>query len=549
MFSRDLSSINTFNTSATVEILVSDTNDNPPVFNNDHYTLELPESLPPGTMFPAFFKVSDLDEGDNGKIVRFQLQYLDNVNDTKSTLDELVNGESPLQNSDIFHINNATGSITLTGTLDFETKNKHELLLIAFDGGNPANIGQAKVSIQVRNVNEFPPRFLALPYLFYVQERAKVGTEVGRIIAVDDDFNKITFSISSAANNNHKSNGQPDDVEYFQIDESSGKITVREQLPERTEFVFVAKATDDGLPQNYSLGVQVVVKVQVSVGMDSNPLRILNRFFFFSLLTFFPSCQLEDQNDFPPAFTSENYEAEVLEKQETARTIIQVNAVDQDLQDNIVRYSIVSGNDEHIFTINEQSGEISILPGAGAKLDYDRKNQYVLLIKATDSSPTPLYSLAMVKILVRDTNNNAPFFQQKVYSASIAENLPANHCFLTAQANSGDSVDELTYSLASSHLQGQLGSANLANHNLNEELVSYGKNKKKKISNNVFSINERTGQICTKVPLDREQKANYEFLIAADDGKFRTVVPLTVQVLGRFLLLLISPKPPKKSEA
>lgn len=149
VFSRDLSSINTFNTSATVEILILDTNDNPPVFNNDHYTLELPESLPPGTMFPAFFKVSDLDEGENGKIVRFQLQYLDNVNDTKSTLDELVNGESPLQISDIFHINNVTGSITLTGTLDFETKNKHELLLIAFDGGNPANIGQAKVSIQV----------------------------------------------------------------------------------------------------------------------------------------------------------------------------------------------------------------------------------------------------------------------------------------------------------------------------------------------------------------------------------------------------------------
>lgn len=239
-------------------------------------------------------------------------------------------------------------------------------------------------------------------------------------------------------------------------------------------------------------------------------------------------------NDFPPAFTSENYEAEVLEKQETARTIIQVNAIDQDLQDNLVRYSIVSGNDEQIFTINEQTGEISILPGAGEKLDYDRKNQYVLLIKATDSSPTPLYSLAMVKILVRDVNNNPPKFQQKVYSASIAENLPANHCFLTVQANSGDSVDELTYSLASSHLQGQLSSANLANHNLNEELVSYGKNKKKKILNNVFSINEKTGQICTKVPLDREQKASYEFLIAADDGKFRTVVPLTVQVLGKF---------------
>lgn len=126
-------------------------------------------------------------------------------------------------------------------------------------------------------MNEFPPRFLALPYLFYVQERAKVGTEVGRIIAVDDDFNKITFSISSAANNNHKPSGQqPDDVEYFQIDESSGKITVREQLPEKTEFVFVAKATDDGLPQNYSLGVQVVVKVQVSVKLKYIKLILLS---------------------------------------------------------------------------------------------------------------------------------------------------------------------------------------------------------------------------------------------------------------------------------
>jgi len=500
VFSRDLSSINTFNTSASIEIVVVDMNDNVPIFNNDHYTLELPESLPPGTRFPAFFKVNDLDEGNNGKITKFLLHYLDNVNDTKANLDDLVNGES-LHNSDIFKINNATGTITLTGTLDFETKNKHELLLIAFDGGQPANIGQARVTIQVTNQNEYPPKFLNLPYIFTVQERAKVGTEVGKIIAVDDDFNKIYFSISSASNTK-PTNGQIDDVDYFKIDEFSGKITVREQLPEKTEFTFVAKATDDGLPQNYSLGVQVIVR-------------------------------MTDLNDFAPAFTSTAYSASIIEKQENDKTIIQVNAIDQDLQDNLVSYSIVSGNEDKIFNINEQTGEITLVPGAGSKVDYDRKNQYVLLIKATDSSPTPLYSLTMVKITVIDTNDHPPSFVRKAYSSQIAENLPANHCFLTAQATSGDSVDEVTYSLISSQnlLGSNLNSQNIQNHNLFESDVVYGKNKKRKIVNNVFSINEKTGQICTKIPLDREQKESYEFLIAADDGKFKSVVPLTVQIL------------------
>ena len=111
--------------------------------------------------------------------------------------------------------------------------------------------------------------------------------------------------------------------------------------------------------------------------------------------------------------------------------------------------------------------------------------------------------------------------------------MPANHCFLTAQAKSGDSVDEVSYSLTNGHnlLGNNLNGQNLQNHNLHESEVVYGKNKKKKILNFAFSINEKTGQICTRVPLDREQKSTYEFLITADDGKFRSVVPLTVLIL------------------
>lgn len=43
---------------------------------------------------------------------------------------------------------------------------------------------------------------------------------------------------------------------------------------------------------------------------------------------------------------------------------------------------------------------------------------------------TSLYGLAMVTIDVIDTNDHPPVFSQMSYSASLAENLPAGHCFL-----------------------------------------------------------------------------------------------------------------------
>ena len=286
--------------------------------------------------------MNDLDSGANGRIVGYYLN-------------------TSQEEAHIFAINNITGVITLISALDFEIKDKHEFGIIAVDGGSPPNIGTATVVINVANINEFSPKFVGLPYEFLVQEKAFEGTSVGQIRAVDDDGNAIKYTISDG------------DTDLFYIEEDTGRIFVRKPLISRTQYTFIARATDDGVPQNFSLGVQVIVKVRES-------------------------------NDYPPVFTSSNYHGVVVEKKNTDKVVVKVEAVDKDLQNNTVTYSLVGGNEDNIFNIDPRSGEIKINNGMGAKIDYDSKKQYALLVQAMDSHQTSLYGLAMVVIDVQDTS-------------------------------------------------------------------------------------------------------------------------------------------------
>jgi len=191
----------------------------------------------------------------------------------------------------------------------------------------------------------------------------------------------------------------------------------------------------------------------------------------------------------------------VVEKQESDKVITRVEAIDKDLQDNIITYTIVSGNEDGIFMINQATGEIRVVPGQGKQIDYDKKKQYNLLIQATDSHETPLYGLTMVVIDVRDTNDHPPVFSKPAYSASIPENVATGHCFLRVEADSRDSVDRIQYVIADSK------------------------------DHQTFTINQHSGEICSKKPLDREKRDKYEFAVIATDGRYEAFAPVSVEIL------------------
>lgn len=476
VFARDKKSINKLNSSVPIVIDILDINDNPPTFDELIYNLEMPENLPSGTTIPSFFKVLDVDSGINGRIAGYY------INGSKDEMD-------------IFNINNVTGTITLKNSLDYERQSIHKFEILAIDGGQPQPlIGSAQVTIQVSNINEFSPKFINLPYEYQIQENAVPGTQVGQVKAIDQDGNKILYSMSDG------------DTEFFSIESQSGKIYVSRQLIPRTQYTFIVRATDDGQPQNYSLGVQVIIKVR-------------------------------DTNDFAPVFTSNSYIGNVIEKQTRSNTgstsLVRVEALDKDLQNNTVTYSIISGNEDSIFTIDKKTGDIKVALNQASKLDYDKRKQYTLLIQAQDSHETPLFGLTMVQIDVLDVNDHAPVFNKPAYVATLPENSPLGTCFFKIEADSRDSDDSIVYSISSNSATTNSNSQQATSSSATSNVLSRHQQQQSKFDSisNLFEIHPSKGMLCTKAILDREQRASYELTVTANDGRFESHAPISVEIL------------------
>lgn len=93
---------------------------------------------------------------------------------------------------------------------------------------------------------------------------------------------------------------------------------------------------------------------------------------------------VREVNNHPPVFSHQFYEGSVLEKLASDRVVIRLHATDLDLQNNTISYDITSGNEDQVFTIDHTTGEIRANPANVHLLDYDRKQQYIMLVQAKD---------------------------------------------------------------------------------------------------------------------------------------------------------------------
>ncbi|XP_076969413.1 protocadherin Fat 3 isoform X5 [Tamandua tetradactyla] len=253
----------------TVDLLVNDVNDNPPIFDQATYNTTLSEASLIGT--PVLQVVSTDADSENNKLVHYQIVQ-DSYNST-----------------DYFHIDSASGLILTARMLDHELVQHCTLKVRATDNGFPSLSSEVLVHIYISDINDNPPVFNQLIYESYVSELAPRGHFVTCVQASDadsSDFDRLEYSILSG-----------NDRTSFLMDSKSGVISLSNHWKQRMEPL-------------YSLNVSV------SDGLFTSTAQVHVR--------------VLGANLYSPAFSQNTYVAEVRENAAAGTKVIHIRATDGD---------------------------------------------------------------------------------------------------------------------------------------------------------------------------------------------------------------------------
>ncbi|KAM9849717.1 uncharacterized protein ACBR49_007004 [Aulostomus maculatus] len=351
-----------------IDISVLDHNDNSPVFNQSVYKASVMENSPRGT-YIITVNATDADTGANG-LIHYSISKMQGSIDS------------------IFEINKTTGTIFLSGDVDYEKTKKYEIRIEATDQG--ALTDSSKVIVEVIDVNDNAPVINVMSFTSPVSEDSPPGTTIG-IINVKDfdsgDNGHVTSMIEQTAPFKIKSNLR----NYYTVVTDS--VLDRERVSEYNITVVVA---DAGRP----------------------PLSTRRTFHL----------KISDVNDNPPVFEESVYSAFITENNSPGVSIVTLRAKDPDenqsarisyiLEDTGVSGSPVSG----YVSINAESGVIHAM----CSFDYEQLKQLEVVIKAQDGGSPPLSSNVTVKILIQDQNDNPPqvLYPVQTGGSLVAEMVP-----------------------------------------------------------------------------------------------------------------------------
>ncbi|KAG5209331.1 hypothetical protein JEQ12_016896 [Ovis aries] len=333
---------------AQIQVLVTDANDNPPVFSQELYRVELPENVLPGTTVLRVM-ATDQDDGVNAEIT-FSFTEAGQVTQ--------------------FDLNSNTGEIIILNTLDFEEVKEYSIVLEAKDGGGM--IAQCTVEIEVLDINDNAPEVIFQSLPDFIMEDTKLGTHIALLKIRDKDSGHngevicklegdVPFKILASSRNTYKL--------------VTDGVLDRERTP---GYNITITATDKGKPPLSSSS-----SITLHIG---------------------------DVNDNMPVFERASYVVHVAENNPPGASITQVSASDPDLGPNgHVSYSIVASDLQpralsSYVSVNPQSGVVF----AQRAFDHEQLRAFELTLQARDHGSPALSSNVSLRVLVGDRNDNAP---------------------------------------------------------------------------------------------------------------------------------------------
>ncbi|XP_047209237.1 protocadherin gamma-A11-like isoform X10 [Girardinichthys multiradiatus] len=243
-----------FSANKTINLKISDVNDNAPVFPQSFFTAFVSENNSPG-MSLLSVKASDKDHGNNARISYF-------------LEDNQVSGMSA---SSYFSVNAESGEVVAVRSFDYEQLREFNIRVKAQDGGSPPLNSNVTVKILIQDQNDNPPQVLypvqtgGSLVAEMVPRSADVGYLVTKVVAVDVDSGQnawLSYKLQKAT-----------DRALFEVGLQNGEIRTIRQVTDKDAVKqrLTVIVEDNGQP---SRSATVIVNVAVA---DSFP-EVLSEF-------------------------------------------------------------------------------------------------------------------------------------------------------------------------------------------------------------------------------------------------------------------------------
>lgn len=346
----------------TVDVLVTDVNDNPPSVVGS-YDTTIPEDFAVGIRIFSI-KIQDPDNNNN-----FNFSILSGNVDSSFTL------------------NSTDGYLILSSKLDRERVERYAIVIQVADVGDPSFSTSVTTTINIDDVNDVKPTFKSSSYAFSVKEHTMLATTVGKVGATDSDEgenSKLFYSIATLWKGGDG---------MFAINQSSGDIYTIKDLDREIEsqYLLWIRVQDGGSPP---LSTEITVNITV-----------------------------EDINDQTPIFEKQAYTASIPENMTKGRSkILTTKALDLDegLNGEVI-YEIDFTTQEGIladqfFGVRSESGDIIL------KRPVDREvyQELTFPMIARDNGAPPRSSKVNVTIKIIDVNDNRPQFLPQFYNSEAS---------------------------------------------------------------------------------------------------------------------------------
>lgn len=160
-----------------VTIYIEDVNDNAPEFESSTVRISIPENAELGMPLYAA-NAHDKDSGKSG-MVRYRLINVDDMHTTNSiSLSSSLSTMDRSSNYNLFSIDGESGHLTLLHQLDYETAQRHALIVTATDLGDPQLTANLTILVEVQDVNDNSPIFEQTEYTISVVESTQINSQV-----------------------------------------------------------------------------------------------------------------------------------------------------------------------------------------------------------------------------------------------------------------------------------------------------------------------------------------------------------------------------------